>query len=715
MFELLALLEAERLHDFCHAVARAEIPHEVVLEAHVEPRAARVTLAGAASAELAVDAAGFVALGPDHVKSAELGDALAEFDVRAAAGHIGRDRHRPAEPGARDDLGLLHVVFRVEDGVRDFLELEHPAEQLARLDARGADEHRLAAAVGFSDRLDGGVVFFAAGFENPVVLVRARDLLVRGDDVDVELVDVVELVDLSLGGAGHAREFFVEAEVVLDRDRGEGLGLAVDLDAFLRLDRLVQAVAPAAPRHFAAGERVHDHHLVFLDDILDVFFVEAVGFEELGDVVDAFRLCVAMLLAGRLRVGLACRVEGRVVFDVGELREQVGEHEGVRVVRVEVSPPQLRQVGVVLAFLDGEKQLLLELDERRLAVGVLVEFEFGLVGDLAHLRILHHAEERLVAGLAEFQLEERAAGLLGFSRLDLLLGLAGEPVAEHRLLADELFDERLEPVVLVGGDGCRTADNERGSGLVDEDRIYFVHDRKKVPALDLLLAAGGHAVVAEVVEAELAVGPVGDVALILGAAVFRRLVVLDHPHGEPEKRVELAHPLGVALGEVVVHRHHVNSSPAEGVEIDRERSHEGLAFAGRHFRDPATVQNHSAYELDIEVDHVPRERLVADRDPAPNEVLRCGFHHRKRLGKKRVQLRCQGLRVLDFRKSLLPLGGLGPEALVRQILEPRLELVDAADNRLQPADFPLVLRTDDFLEDPVEHDEQTNSASKAES
>ena len=575
--------------------------------------------------------------------------------------------------------------------MRDFLELEHAAEQLARLDARGADKDRLPAPVGFADRLDGGVVFFAAGFENPVVLVGARDLLVRGDDVDVELVDVVELVDLGLGGAGHAREFFVEPEVVLDRDRGEGLGLAVDLDALFGLDRLVQSVAPPASRHFAAGERVHDHHLVFFNDILDVFFVEAVGFEKLGDVVDALGLGVAMLLAGSLGLGFARGVEGRVIFDVGELGEEVGEHEGVRVVRVEVAPPHFREVRIVLAFLDGEKQLLLQFDERRFAVGVLVKFEFGLVGDLAHFRIFHHAEERLVAGLAEFQFEKGASGFLGPARLDLLLGLAGKPVAEHRLFADELFDERLEAVVLVGGDGRRAADDERGSGLVDEDRIHFVNDRKKVPALDLLFPAGGHAVVAQVVETELAVRAVSDVALVLGAAVFRRLVVLDHPHGEAEKRVKLAHPLGVALGEVVVHGHDMDPAPAEGVEINRERGHEGLAFAGRHFRDPAPVQNHAADELDIEMDHVPCERLVADGDPAADHAPRRIFHHGKCLGKKRVQLGGQDLGVLDLREPVLPFQGLGPEGFVAQRLEAGLGPIDAADKRLEPADFPLVL------------------------
>src|SRR5207253_2998872 len=78
--------------------------------------------------------------------------------------------------------------------------------------------------------------------------------LVRRDLCDLELVDLIELLCLGGCGARHARELLVHAEIVLDRDRGEGAGLALDLETFLPLDRLVQPVAPAPSRHETAGE-----------------------------------------------------------------------------------------------------------------------------------------------------------------------------------------------------------------------------------------------------------------------------------------------------------------------------------------------------------------------------------------------------------------------------------------------------------------------------
>ena len=152
--------------------------------------------------------------------------------------------------------------------------------------------HGLAFGVGFLDFRDDGVELLAAGLEDLVVLVDADVRPVGRDGQHVEPIDVVELGGFGFGGAGHAREFLIEAEVVLDGDGGEGLGFLLDGDAFLGLDRLVESVRPAAAGHFAAGVFIDDDDLVVLDDVLDVLFEDAVGLEELGDVVDLLGLRV---------------------------------------------------------------------------------------------------------------------------------------------------------------------------------------------------------------------------------------------------------------------------------------------------------------------------------------------------------------------------------------------------------------------------------------
>ena len=79
--------------------------------------------------------------------------------------------------------------------------------------------------------------------------------------------------------------------------------------------------------------------------------------------------------------------------------------------------------------------------------------------------------------------------------------------------------------VEVGAVLDRAGDDERGARLVDQDRVDLVDDGVGVAALHHLGRAHLH-VVAQVVEAELVVGAVGDVAGVLRAP----LVVVELVH-----------------------------------------------------------------------------------------------------------------------------------------------------------------------------------------
>ena len=83
--------------------------------------------------------------------------------------------------------------------------------------------------------------------------------------------------------------------------------------------------------------------------------------------------------------------------------------------------------------------------------------------------------------------------------------------------------------------------------------------------------------------AALAIGQVGD----------------DHADGEAEEAVDLAHPVGVAAGEIVVDGDDVDALALERVEIDGERRDQGLALAGAHLGDLAAVEDDAADQLDV--------------------------------------------------------------------------------------------------------------------
>ena len=101
-------------------------------------------------------------------------------------------------------------------------------------------------------------------------------------------------------------------------------------------------------------------------------------------------------------------------------------------------------------------------------------------------------------------------------------------------------------------------------------------------ALDHLVQVILH-VIAEVIKAQLVVGGVGYIAGIHLAAFGVRQVMDDNAGGEAQEIIDLSHPGGVALGQVVVDRDDVNAFAFEGIEINGKGRDQGLAFAGFHF------------------------------------------------------------------------------------------------------------------------------------
>ncbi len=111
----------------------------------------------------------------------------------------------------------------------------------------------------------------------------------------------------------------------------------------------------------------------------------------------------------------------------------------------------------------------------------------------------------------------------------------------------------------------------------------------------------------------------GDV----GGIVQERGLVLDDPHRQAKPLVERSHPLGIALGQVVVHGDDVHAAPGERVQVRGQRRHQGLAFAGGHLGDGPAMEHHPPDELHVEVPHPqhPASRLPAHREDLGEQVI----------------------------------------------------------------------------------------------
>ena len=148
-----------------------------------------------------------------------------------------------------------------------------------------------------------------------------------------------------------------------------------------------------------------------------------------------------------------------------------------------------------------------------------------------------------------------------FRQLYLLLLLVDKEVAGRRILFIgallELLRERVNrPVELdVLFDGTRN--DQWRTRFIDQDRIDLIDDCVVQRPLNLVLQRERH-VVAQVVEAVLVIGAVGDVAGVGLPLLFVGLPGSDDTDTQTEKFVERAHPVGVAAGQVVIDRNDMN-------------------------------------------------------------------------------------------------------------------------------------------------------------
>src|SRR5207253_3938688 len=117
-----------------------------------------------------------------------------------------------------------------------------------------------------------------------------------------------------------------------------------------------------------------------------------------------------------------------------------------------------------------------------------------------------------------------------------------------------------------------------------------------------------------------------------------------------------------------------------------------LSFAGRHFRDSTAMQNDSAEQLHIKMYHVPRHRLITDRETMTSLFQAAGgaLHGRERLRQNFAEMSQLFFRIRNSRELLLPGCRFCAQSVVREVLELLVELVDSAHHRRQPPELALI-------------------------
>jgi hypothetical protein len=105
----------------------------------------------------------------------------------------------------------------------------YSAQQFRLFDRYGADQHRLAAIMRFLDRLGDRRKFVCGVLVEFVILVDPLHVNIGRDFDDVQFVDVEKFLRFGGGSAGHPRNLWVHAEIILEGDRRQRLVFRLDL------------------------------------------------------------------------------------------------------------------------------------------------------------------------------------------------------------------------------------------------------------------------------------------------------------------------------------------------------------------------------------------------------------------------------------------------------------------------------------------------------
>ena len=539
------------LGDAVHLVA-TEQAHQIVLERQVELGLARIALTARTATQLIVDTAGLMAFGADDGQTAGRKHALA----LGLAGLLGLG------------VKLLELLGRhVLHG--QALVLQALAHQLvgvaAQQDVRTTTGH-----VGGDGH---GAVTTGLGNDMSLALVvLCVEDLVR----DAALGKGCRQLLGTLDGDGTDQDRLALGVTLLDIiGNGVVLGLNGAVDQVLVIDTL----------HGLVGGDDLDGQLVDLAE-LGVLGKRRTG--HAGELV----IQTEVVLQGDGGKGLVLLAHEHALFGLDSL---------------------MQALGVATALHDAAGELIDNLD---LAVGndvllVAVEHVLGLqrllqvVDQLARKVGVDVLDTQAALDLLEAALGG-GNGVLGLVHDVVARGLhvlgGGEHIVRHVLAALQPAHGAREVLVGAGRLGAGARDDQRGPGLVDQDGVDLVDDSVAVAALDALLGAGDH-VVAQVVKAKLGVGAVGDIGLVGRALKLERHVVLQQADGHAQILVDAAHPLGVALCQVVVDGNDMHALAGDGVKIAGQGGDERLAFAGLHLGDMTLVQRHGADELYVKVTH----------------------------------------------------------------------------------------------------------------
>ncbi len=183
---------------------------------------------------------------------------------------------------------------------------EQGGDIFALFDGNRTHQHGLTLLMAADYLLYNGPVLAHVGLVDDIGIVKTDNGLVGGDLDNIQLVYGLKLLRLGGGGAGHAGELVIQAEIVLEGDGGKCFVLLLNVHMLLGLYGLMQTLGIAAAQHEAAGELIDDDDLPVLDNVVDIPLHDAVSLQSLIYMVaerGVFDIGQIFKVEGALRLG----------------------------------------------------------------------------------------------------------------------------------------------------------------------------------------------------------------------------------------------------------------------------------------------------------------------------------------------------------------------------------------------------------------------------
>ena len=168
--------------------------------------------------------------------------------------------------------------------------VKHTAQSLGDFNGSSTHQYRATSIAQFLYLSNNGFIFLAFRFVNAVVHIVTGNRTVGRNYHHIQLIDVPELTCFCLCRTCHTSQLVVHTEVVLQGDGGKGLRGSFYLHTLLRLNSLVQTIAPTTTFHDTTCLLVHNLYLVVDQHVVHILSEHGVGLEQLQQRVYALRL-----------------------------------------------------------------------------------------------------------------------------------------------------------------------------------------------------------------------------------------------------------------------------------------------------------------------------------------------------------------------------------------------------------------------------------------